>query len=119
MKQNLPDFDGKVVSVVCKNEDTGQLIRSPRFQKQGGRLFIVGTVPEDASQDNWMEALPCAIAWDTVQDYVIFESMADYLTRLHSRRKRWKSSNKTVQRTRPSRFAKGRAGTSQAAGLGR
>jgi hypothetical protein len=51
MKQHLGDFDGKVVSVVCKNENTCQLIRSPRFQKLGGRLFIVGTVPEDASQD--------------------------------------------------------------------
>jgi hypothetical protein len=112
MKAKLPKFDGKVVSVVCVNEDTGQLIRSPRFENQGGRLFIVGTVPEDASQDNWMEDLPCAIAWDTVQDYVIFDSMEDYLNRLNSRRKRWKRSNKPAQRTRASRFAKGRDGTS-------
>ena|ERR1035441_5131718 len=119
MKTQLPDFEGKVVSVVCKNEDTGQLIRSPKFEGQGGRLFLVGTVPEDASQDNWMEDLPCAIAWDTVQDYVIFDSMSDYLTRLHSRKRRWKRSNKTVQRTRASCFAKGRDGTSSAAGSGR
>ena len=119
MKEKLPDFDGKVVSVVCVNEDTGQLIRSPRFERQGGRLFIVGAVPEDASQDNWMEDLPCAIAWDTVQDYVVFESMKDYLTRLRSRRRRWKRSNKTPQRTRASRFAKGRDGTASVAGSGR
>ena len=114
MKAELPDFEGKVVSVVCTNEDTGQLIRSPEFKMQGGRLFMVGTVPEDASQDNWMENLPCAIAWDTVQDYVIFVSMADYLTRLHSRRRKWKRFIKPVQRTRVRRFAKERDGMSSA-----
>ena len=97
-----------MVSVVCQNEDTGQLIRSPQFESQGGRLFLVGTVPEDASQDNWMEDLPCAIAWDTVQDYVVFDSMSDYLTRLRSRKRRWKRSNPTVQRTRAHRFGKSR-----------
>ena len=115
MKAKLPEFDGKVVSVVCANEDTGQLIRSPHFEDQCGRVFIVGTVPEDASQDNWMEDLPCAIAWDTVQDYVVFDSMDDYLSRLRSRRRRWKRSNKPVQRTRNRRFAKGRDGSPSAA----
>jgi hypothetical protein len=89
MKPTIPRFDGKVVSVVCENEDTGQLIYSPKFEDQGGRLFIVGTVPNESSRDNWMEGLTTAIAWDTVQDYVVFESMEDYTTRLKSRKRRW------------------------------
>ena len=45
---------------------------------------MVGAVPKKASQDDWMEGLPCAIAWDTVQDYVVFQSIDDYLTRLEN-----------------------------------
>ena len=86
MKTRLPNFRNRVVSVVCENEDTGQLILNPAFQLQGGRVFLVGTVPPDASQDNWMEGLTTAIAWDTVQDYVVFDSMSDFLTRLNSQR---------------------------------
>src|SRR3974390_958261 len=119
MKTQLPDFEGKVCSVVGQNEDSGQLIRSSRFETQGGRLFLVGTVPEDASRDNWMEDLPCAIAWDTVQDYVVFDSMSDYLNRLHSRKRRWKGSNPTVQRTRAHRFGKSRDDITSAADSGR
>ena len=89
MKKYLPQFTGKVLSVLCAGEDTGQLIYDPSFQEQGGRLFMIGTVPKEASRDNWMEGLPCAIAWDTVQDYVVFASMDDYIARLKAPRKRW------------------------------
>jgi len=54
---------------------------------------MVGIVPKESSRDNWMEGLPCAIAWDTVQDYVIFASMDDYLAKLRAPRKRWPSPN--------------------------
>jgi hypothetical protein len=87
--KKIPRFTGKVVSVVCKNEDTGQLIYSPVFEEQGERLFLVGTVPNESSDNNWMEGLTTAIAWDTVQDYVIFESMEDFIKRLKSSKRRW------------------------------
>ena len=90
----IPIFKNKIVSVVCENEDTGQLIFNPKFEKQGNRLFLVGTVPPDSSQDNWMEGLVTAIAWDTVQDYVVFDSMDDFLTRLHKQKK--KKPNKRI-----------------------
>ena len=80
MKKHLPQLAGKVLSVLCVGEDTGQLIYDPTFEEQGGRLFMIGTVPKDSSRDNWMEGLQCAIAWDTVQGYVIFASIDDYLT---------------------------------------
>ena len=100
IKKHLPQFAGKVLSVLCAGEDTGQLIRDPSFREQGGRLFWVGLVPEEASRDNWMEGLPCAIAWDAVQGYVVFDSMSDYLARLKAPRKRWTSPNKRMHRTR-------------------
>jgi hypothetical protein len=95
MKMKVPQLAGKVLSVVCAGEDTGQLIADPSFEEQGGRLFLIGTVPKNASRDNWMEGLSCAIAWDTVQDYVIFASMDDYLTRLHTPHGRVKARTRT------------------------
>ena len=77
---------------------------------------MVGIVPKESSRDNWMEGLPCAIAWDTVQDYVNFASMDDYLTRLRAPQRRWPGPNKTVQRTGASRSAQGAKRTSSAAG---
>lgn len=71
-----------MLSVVCAGEDTGQLIANPKWERQGGRLFLVGTVPRKGSQDDWMYGLPTAIAWDRVQDYVVFVSPEDYLQRL-------------------------------------
>ena len=103
MKYHLPEVAGKILSVLCAGEDTGQLIHDPSFEEQGGRLFLIGTVPKEASRDNWMEGLPCAIAWDTVQDYVTFASMDDYLTRLRAPRKRWPASAKAARRTKSRR----------------
>ncbi len=94
IKDTKPNFKGKVLSVLCVNEDTSQLISNPTFESQVGRVFLTGTVPKDSSQDNWMEGLKVSIAWNTVQDYVIFESIDDYLTRLNSNDKKKKSKKK-------------------------
>ena len=94
MNSYLPSFSGKVLSVLSANEDTSQLIADPKFEIQGERLFLVGTVPQGSSPNDWMIGLSCAIAWDMVQDYVIFDSIEDYLTRFeltHSKHKRKKS----------------------------
>ena len=106
MKYRLPEVAGKVLSVLCGGEDTGQLIFDPSFEEQGGRLFLIGTVPKEASRDNWMEGLACAIAWDAVQDYVIFASMDDYLTRLRAPRKRWLAPAKVAGQTKSRRTQK-------------
>ncbi len=82
MKDTLPDFEDKILSVLCVGESTGQLISNPRFELQVGRVFLVGVVPEDDSRGNWMAGLQMSIAWDRVQDYVVFDSIDDYLDRL-------------------------------------
>jgi hypothetical protein len=94
MKSYLPSFAGKVLSVICEHADSSQILADSRFEIQGDRLFLVGTVPKQSSRNNWMEGLPSAIAWETVQDYVIFDSIDDYLDRLkttHGRKKKKKA----------------------------
>jgi len=94
MKTPNPDFTDKVVSVLCVNEDTSQLIFNPSFEEISNRVFLSGTVPKDSSEDNWMEGLQTSIAWETVQDFVVFDSMEDYLQRLHKTDKKKKAKKK-------------------------
>jgi hypothetical protein len=82
MKSYLPTFTGKILSVLSANEDTSQIIADAKLEIQGGRLFLVGTVPKGGSRVDWMLGLRSAIAWDMVQDYVVFDSLEDYQKRL-------------------------------------
>jgi hypothetical protein len=88
MKNTLPDFSNKAVSVVLIGEDVSRLIVNPRFEMQAGRLFLIGKSPSGASKRDWIAGLDEALAWDRVQEYVIFESTKDYFKRLRTWAKR-------------------------------
>jgi len=75
MKNTLPDFSGKCVSMSLEGDDTSYDLFDPHFEMQGGRLFIVGTVPHDATRSNWCEGCLSAVAWDHVTDYVVLDSL--------------------------------------------
>jgi hypothetical protein len=87
--KSLPDFSKKVVSFGILGNDHTYAIDRPRFEKQGGRLFLVGTVPRGGSSRDWSEGVVSAVAWDQVTDYLVFESVKDYRNRLkiYERRK--------------------------------
>jgi hypothetical protein len=82
MKNILPDFSNKAVSVVLVGEEVSRLIVSPRFDRQAGRVFLVGKSPVGASKKDWLAGLEEALAWDQVQEYVVFESAKDFFKRL-------------------------------------
>ncbi|MEP3248084.1 MAG: hypothetical protein ABJN40_05800 [Sneathiella sp.] len=71
------DFDGKVVSF--GSVDDTLAIKNIRFEYQNDRLFVLGIVPEGATDNDWAVNRPCAIAWDSVTDYMIFDSEAQYV----------------------------------------
>src|SRR5438477_13159369 len=81
-KSYLPDFSGKVVSISIAGEDSGRCVEHPRWEIQGGRLFLVGTVPLGGSTNEWCAGIRSAGAWDQVTDYLIFDSAKLYLERL-------------------------------------
>ena len=93
MKDNLPNFTGKTLSVVLTGEDTSRVIVNPRFELQAGRVFSIGTSPPGASRRDWMAGLDEALAWDRVDTYVVFASAEDYFTRLKTCGARRKKSN--------------------------
>jgi hypothetical protein len=89
MRRTLPDFSKKLVSFSFAGADDSQCIAHPRWETQGGRLFLVGTVPRGGSMRDWCEGVVSAVAWDQVSDYLVFDSVEDYRARLkiYERRK--------------------------------
>lgn len=88
MNDALPDFSTKVVSLSFAGADDSQPIEHPRWETQGGRLFLVGTVPRGGSTRDWCEGIVTAVAWDQVSDYLVFDSADHFRERLKNVEKR-------------------------------
>ena len=81
-KAGLPDFTNKVVSVSIPGEEDARCVEHPRWERQGGKLFLVGMVPHGCSTNDWCGGIASAVAWEAVTDYLIFDSVEQYLERL-------------------------------------
>lgn len=79
-KDNLPDFSGKCLSLRIHDSEHSHDLCDPRFEYQGGRLFLVGTIPPGSSESGWDANQKGAVAWDAVRNYVLFDSL-DAFTR--------------------------------------
>lgn len=77
-KDLLPDFSGKTISIMLINETHSHDLDNPHFEYQGGRLFIVGTIPEVATVSGWNAHHVGAVAWDQVRDYTLFPNLDEY-----------------------------------------
>ena len=77
-KYFLPDLSGKCVSINIMDNTASHDLNNPRFEYQGGRLFIIGTVPKGATVSDWSADHESAIAWDRVTDYFVFKDFEDY-----------------------------------------
>ena len=81
MKSTLPDFTKKVVVLSWMTTDGSRSLAYPRWERQGGRLFLVGAVPAGGSRNDWLKGGEAAVAWEMVSDYLVFDSLADYQKR--------------------------------------
>ncbi len=85
--QGLPDFSGKVVVLYVSNAsraiEDGIVLESPSFTKHGGRLFVVGRVPQlHDDRAGWAVNLEGGIAWESVNHYLVFDSCEEYIRRI-------------------------------------
>ena len=78
---DLPDFSGKVVVFYVSDPpagiDNGVVLEYVELRSHGGRLFLVGRVPEKMDSA-WVARLPAGVAWDSVIHYVVFDSREDF-----------------------------------------
>jgi hypothetical protein len=93
MKKTHPNFSGKLVSLSVAGDSHSYAMERARFESQAGRVFLVGIVPRGGSNGDWSEGAGCAVAWDTVTDYLVFESVEHYQKRL-AKYEKYKKSNR-------------------------
>jgi len=74
--KDLPDFSGKVVSFGLPDSTLAMI--NPKFEKQAGRLFVIGTIPKESTTNDYALGNSCAIAWEAITDYIIFENEKEY-----------------------------------------
>ncbi|MBS3797347.1 hypothetical protein V1358_11425 [Pseudoalteromonas sp. YIC-656] len=77
-KEYMPDFSGKCISMRLVDSDCSHDLVDPKFEVQAGRLFIVGIIPEGASESNWDANQLGAVAWEQVRNYTLFDNLASY-----------------------------------------
>ena len=77
-KEARPNFSGKCISMMLIDESHSHDLNNPHFEYQGGRLFIIGTIPEIATDSGWSANKTGGVAWDRVRDYVLFENIDSY-----------------------------------------
>ena len=82
MDTATPDLTGKIVLLYLAHRDHETTIEAPVFEVHSGRLFLAGRVPNGGSQNDWLAGLKVYIAWDQVQEVVVFDSLDDYYDRV-------------------------------------
>lgn len=63
----------------CQHEIT---LKSSVFETHHDRLFLVGNVSKGGSANDWLLDVKTYIAWDQVEEFSVFDSEEEYLSRL-------------------------------------
>lgn len=71
---------GKVLSLSTGHDTLA--LKNARIESINDRVFVRGEIPEGATKKNWAKGLSSGVAWDSVTDFMIFESEAEYLERM-------------------------------------
>lgn len=84
MNLTFPDFSDKVLLVylVGRPLEDAVVLKRPRFDVQGTKAFLVGQFADGTTPNDWATDVPTAISWDNVEQYMVFESLEDYFTRI-------------------------------------
>jgi len=80
----FPDIAHKVILIYLSGrpDEHNAVLQNAHFENQGGRIFVVGEFAEGTTANDWASGISTAIAWDQVEQYLVFESLEDYFTRM-------------------------------------
>jgi hypothetical protein len=81
----VPDLTGKtlVVKTAGRPAEMPLILGGCGFETHGGRLFMSGTnVPHAPGAYSWTDGVRRLVAWDAVEEYMIFGSVEEYHSRL-------------------------------------
>jgi len=79
----VPGLRGKTVVVFTRGNSTTPLVLDGCIlETRGNRLFLAGaSMPTHKGQPDWTEGIRRAVAWDAVEQYLLFDSPEDYYAR--------------------------------------
>jgi|GEM_PF-5177762 len=77
MDSDLVDiFKGKTVSFGSDSDTLA--IKNITFKSIHHKLFVVGQIPLSATDGDLALNKSCAISWESVNDYIVFDSEQEY-----------------------------------------
>jgi hypothetical protein len=80
----LPELAGRLILVYTRTRPLHQpvALTDCYFEWQGGRVFLVGT-SRSSHRDapEWCEGIRRCVAWDAIDEYLVFSSLAEYHNR--------------------------------------
>ena len=53
MEMDCPNFEERCLSLRLIDSEAGHDLFSPQFELQAGRLFLIGTIPDEATDSGW------------------------------------------------------------------
>jgi|SRR5690242_18770052 hypothetical protein len=83
--ESTPDFAGKVVAVMLAEAQTSLALEQVRYERQLGKLYLVGRQVAQPSSPNWADGATYYIAPEQISFFAVFDSVADYLARTAAR----------------------------------
>ena len=91
---HYPDFKNKIILLYLFNrpDDHNVVLQDASLENQAGRMFIVGEFAEGTTANDWAAGVRTAVAWDSVEQYLVFDTIENYFERISIG---WE--NKTVQ----------------------
>jgi hypothetical protein len=96
LEDHIPDLSGKYLQITLSTRsDDAYLIQDAGFDIQAGRMFVVGRISDAYSGTCWAKGAVVAIAWDTVERYVLFDSLEHFQEEL----RRWQAVEGAIDKT--------------------
>jgi len=83
--ESVPDFTGKVVAVALGTPATSLALEQVRYERQLGKLYLVGRQVAQPHNPNWADGATYYIAPEQISFFCVFDSVADYLARTGGR----------------------------------
>lgn len=76
-KYELENLIGKTVSFGTGSDNLA--VTDIRFKLINEKIFIFGLIPKGATKNDCGSGKECGIAWDSITDFMVFESEQDYV----------------------------------------
>lgn len=76
------DLSDKIVFVYKANGDNDVALVNPHIELHHGRYFLAGKVADGGSSNDWLTGLTTYVAWDQIEEFILFDSMEEFFDRL-------------------------------------